>query len=53
MKCIKYKIKGTIERTNNATARAMVKAGLAEYCPKHEWKAQVRGLPGKEVVNAH
>lgn len=38
MKCIKYKVGNRIVRVNDETAHSEVKKGIADYCPKNEWK---------------
>lgn len=37
MKCIKYK-DGKVTRVDDVKAESIVKQGLANYCPKSEWK---------------
>ena len=40
-KCIKDK-QGNITRVSDDVAATAVRAGNAEYCPKHGWKEQGR-----------
>ena len=51
MKCVKNVGSGEVRRLSEAHALELVEKGVGKFCPKSEWKKQVRVITPVPVEN--